>query len=223
MITDGLVLYLPLYSVDLQGSPIISKDSNHFSCTVDGATWTRQGRTFNGDDIILITVNALFAPANFSFGGWYKPSSIATAVGVLCCTDGGNFGISLNVNQNGDGLITGWARSAAAWKTTGDSTTVMEVGTWYHCMMTYDSVRLRLYVNGVEENSSALTTAITYNAAPTLSIGSTWFAGAGGNYLLGTAGEIWLHNRALTVAESLQNYLETLKTYKACWDYFTWG
>lgn len=205
-----LMLGLPFWDQWIsQKSSFTSLDRYGNACVATGVTWTKLPSgvyvpSFDGtDDQISVPGNSLFAANNFSFGGWYKPSNTAQATRTICQIDVGNYGIAINANQNGVGLITGWARSAAAWKTTGDSTTVTLVGTWYHMKITYDSVRFRLYVNGVEEISSALTTAITYQAAPIIQIGG------GGGYLWGTLGEISLINQTQSAAEVLAEYLAT--------------
>jgi hypothetical protein len=52
----SLVLYLPFADHDMAGSTIISKDLNAHSCTVTGATWGSQGRSFDStyDDFISV-------------------------------------------------------------------------------------------------------------------------------------------------------------------------
>src|SRR3990167_1342460 len=62
--TDGLVLFLPLHSPDLNGNPIISKDTYQHSCVPTGTVFTNQGRDFNGTtDIITPTFNAVLLPS----------------------------------------------------------------------------------------------------------------------------------------------------------------
>ena len=53
---EGLVLYVPLWHEKLSGGTFASFDHNHHACTVTGATWGTQGRTFAGDDNDVITV-----------------------------------------------------------------------------------------------------------------------------------------------------------------------
>ena len=47
----SLVLYLPLYQPD--GASFASRDAYGHLCTVTGALWTPQGRTFDGADDII--------------------------------------------------------------------------------------------------------------------------------------------------------------------------
>ena len=69
---EDVVLYLPMWQEDTQGSPIISYDQYHHSCTPSGAVYTlNRGRFFDGggaaDD--LITVPAHSAISNLFSGG----------------------------------------------------------------------------------------------------------------------------------------------------------
>lgn len=55
---------------------------------------------------------------------------------------------------------------SAGGVTSVDGTTALVVGTWYHVAGTYDGSDLRVYVNGVEENSAAKTGNIDSTTAP---------------------------------------------------------
>jgi len=54
------------------GSPIYSHDTNRHTCTVTGAVWGYQGRTFTGDDKIVVPDHAALniGTEDFSVGGW---------------------------------------------------------------------------------------------------------------------------------------------------------
>ena len=73
----------------------------------------------------------------------------------------------------------------------------LPLNTWTHLAMTYDGITLRLYQNGAQVGSRALTGSIVTSSLP-LQIGGSalW-----GEYFAGRIDEVKLYNRALTVAE----------------------
>ena len=76
----NLVLYLPLYKLD--GASFKSADRYSHLCTVTGALWTPQGRTFDGtDDYITVPHNAVFdfGTGAFTWIVWFKSGDTATA------------------------------------------------------------------------------------------------------------------------------------------------
>jgi len=66
------VLYLPLYRPDMVGSTIYSKDRNRHACTVTGATWGIQGRSFGGDGDNILSDSVASAPTAFIALTWWK-------------------------------------------------------------------------------------------------------------------------------------------------------
>lgn len=83
--SDNLSLNYPLWSANLQGTPIVSVDTTQYSATVTGANWTSQGRTFDGNnDYITITDTVAIQNIYDGIGGasivmWLKPTSAAAA------------------------------------------------------------------------------------------------------------------------------------------------
>ena len=77
---------------------------------------------------------------------------------------------------------------------------------WVLGTTTYDGANMRVYLNGVEEDSTALVTTITTNDHP-LYIGT--IPGLTGYEFDGQLDDIRLYNRALSAAEVMQLYRET--------------
>ena len=69
-----LVLYLPLWYPhgDMTGSPIYSYDINRHSCTVTGAVWGSQGRTFGTDDEIETPSLGLTDANDYTICEWFE-------------------------------------------------------------------------------------------------------------------------------------------------------
>jgi hypothetical protein len=76
-------------------------------------------------------------------------------------------------------------------------TSQLAVNAWSHLAATYDGTTLRLYVNGVQVATRAMTAPLlTSSGALRLGGNSVW-----GEYFQGRLDEVRLYNRALTAAE----------------------
>ncbi len=219
MITDGLELYLPFYSVDMQGSPITSKDENHHLCTVTGATWGAQGRAFDGNDKITVPDSAALRLATaYTLAVWENIPAGQSFAQIIhkgaVISEKQNYGI---IVINGNGLYAGFVRNAADTATWGRYFGVMGGTGWHLLTYTFNATQIETFVDGVSTGTTA-TGSTCFTSAADISIGDYW-----SNSLIGTLGEIWLYNRVLSTTEIMQNYLETIKTYFACWDFCTWG
>jgi hypothetical protein len=72
--------------------------------------------------------------------------------------------------------------------------TASPVNTWTHVALTYDSIALRLYVNGTQVATAARTGAVQTSTNP------LWIGGNNpyGEYFQGLIDEVRVYNRALT-------------------------
>ncbi|MGH7260610.1 MAG: RHS repeat-associated core domain-containing protein [Nitrospiraceae bacterium] len=95
------------------------------------------------------------------------------------------------------------------------STTLITYGQNYQVTGTYDGATLKIYVNGVLENSFAATGAIATDTRPLL-IGAgdaVLFGGGQSNQLQGVVDEVQIYNRALTTTESQALGQQSTTTY----------
>lgn len=209
ILDSSLVLYLPLYEPD--GNSLMSKDHYGHLATVTGALWTPRGRTFDGvDDIItcgsVSQVNSLTA---ITIEAWAKH----TVGGVLDV-------VTLVWKQGVIALGGGWVAHKAQfypWTTTGQitsgaSTTSIDDGNFHHIAGVYDGTYIRIYVDGVQENSNNVGAKTLETATGLLGVGAR--DAAPDDYLwAGTIGEIRVYNRALSALEVQQNCLRTKWRY----------
>ena len=89
----------------------------------------------------------------------------------------------------------GWITTSSTQFVTG--TSQLAANTWVHLAATYDGATLRLYVNGAQVGSRAVTQSMALSAGP-LQIGgnAVW-----GEYFSGLIDDVRVYNRALTSAE----------------------
>ena len=215
-----LALYLPLWYPhgDMTGSTIYSYDTNRHSCTVTGATWGSQGRSFDVaadddincgsaialDNISLLTVELWIY--NDSLPGlgcriWYK---YRKDLQVLA---GGEVRYQQGFHVNGGGNYPHWSTAAGTIAT----------GSWYHVVLTYDD---RATTNDPIIYVNCLSKSLTESAAPVgtrltddsydLYIGNSENANRG---VHGKIGEVRTYSRILTPLEIQHNYNATKWRY----------
>ncbi|MCP4614559.1 MAG: hypothetical protein GY845_38250 [Planctomycetes bacterium] len=80
-----------------------------------------------------------------------------------------------------------------------DSNVAVNDGQWHHIASTYDDPVIKVYVDGIEENTMTGTSALTGSAVGGLTIGQR----GGGNIIGGIIDEVRIYNRALTEPEIL--------------------
>ena len=106
-------------------------------------------------------------------------NSIATL-----CRNSSNTNLTWNI---ADGSSRGYVNSK----------TSLSLNTWYHIACTYDGAKLRIYINGVEDNSASTSLSPNYSSA-SLRIGS-W---SGDNYnLKGHLNDVRVYNHCLSAKE----------------------
>ena len=126
---------------------------------------------------------------------WLNPSALSGWRAALLKEAPGGLSYSLYAHDN--------APHPAATVNTGGvdqtapGTAALALNTWTHVAATYDGATLRLFVNGVQVASRAVTgSLITSTGALRIGGNTIW-----GEYFSGLIDEVRLYNRALTPAE----------------------
>ena len=211
IVTEGLVLYLPLYELD--GATFASKDQYGHLCTVTEAVWTPQGFLFDGtNDVIASADNSgLSGDAVFSFEIWFKAVSL-TNWDVLVSVSGASGTLNactLTLMGDGDvGLSFGGANNAHVGE-------AISTGTWYHLVAVKTAGAIdattNIYLDGIPQaldgNESSNAPNVTEGVATVGAYSGFGFANC---YI----GEVRIYNRALTPLEIQQNYLATKQRYE---------
>jgi hypothetical protein len=189
IITDGLVLYVPLWLYS--GAKFPSVDAYKHTCTKTGVTWGPQGGSFDGSTS-KITFPSLCLGTEYTIFIWLKLAEIKNQVFA-----------SLSSN-------------AAAWIGARDATTLhssvsgeleldftfatMSLSTWYFVIFRRTGGLLHCYLNTVESSTGGL----AQTAALTIDQLGYYFTG--GAEFHGTEGKILAYNRALSLAERVHTY-----------------
>ncbi len=187
-----------------EGSGSTTSDASGMSNTgtISGATWTTSGRfgnalSFNGSSnrVNINDANSLDLTTGMTLEAWVYPTSLSGWRSVILKEQSGGLTYALYAYDN--------APQPAAYINTGGSdltvagTASISLNAWTHLASTYDGASFKLYVNGSQVGSKAISGAIKASTNP-LTIGgnSVW-----GEYFSGRIDEVRIYNRALSQAE----------------------
>lgn len=183
------------------GSTAQDSSGNNLTGIISGAAWTTEGRfgsalSFNGvsDWVTVPDADALDLTTGMTLEAWVFPTA-AGGVRDILIKEGAGVDIYNLYARNGQGApeanvyVGGSNRWAAG--------PVLPLSSWSHVAGTYDGATVRLYINGVQAASTAVTGPIgTSNGVLRIGGNSLW-----GEYFQGRIDEIRVYNRALSAAE----------------------
>ena len=183
------------------GTTVIDASGNSNTGSISGATWTTQGKfgnalMFNGSDRVTVNdSNSLDLISGMTLEAWVYPTATPTT-----------WSTAIMKEQSGDLAYTLYAGSPANRPnvyvfTNGQQgvagPAALPLNTWSHLAATYDGTTLRLYVNGTQVASRALSGSIVPSTGP-LRIGGN---GVWVEYFRGRIDEVRIYNRALGATE----------------------
>jgi uncharacterized membrane protein YeiH len=189
------------------GTTLIDRTGNGRTGTVSGATWTTQGKnggalTFDGvnDWVTVADANALDLTTAMTLEAWVYPTASGGGAwrNVLIKERPGGEVYNLYANTDTNAPVVYVVRAAQVdVPLDARGTGALPLNTWTHLAATYDGTTLRLFVNGTQVGSRAVSGALVTSAGA-LRIGgnSVW-----GEYFAGRLDDVRIYNRALTPAE----------------------
>ncbi len=183
------------------GTSVADASGNGHTGVISGATWSTQGKfgnalSFDGvNDWITVSATSLLnLTSAMTLEAWVFPTTTGGVRDVLV-KEGSNVDVyNLYARSGGrpevNVLVGGSNRVARG-------TAALAANVWSHVAGTYDGTTLRLFINGVQRASVAVSGPIATSTGP-LRIGgnSIW-----GEFFQGRIDEIRIYNRALSQAE----------------------
>jgi subtilisin family serine protease len=181
------------------GTQVFDASGQGNTGTLSGGAWSAAGKTgaalsFTANGFVTIPDSAsLDLTTGMTIEAWVRPTSNTNWRTVVLKEDAGGLAYAL-YSSNG-------SRPAAYVHTDGDvdatGPAAVPLNTWTHLATTYDGATLRLFVNGVQVSSQALSGGITTTTGA-LRIGgnAVW-----SEYYRGLIDDVRIYNRALTGAE----------------------
>jgi hypothetical protein len=169
--------------------------------TVVGALRSTTGRfggalSFDGvnDRVTVPDVGALDLTTGMTLEAWVSPTAVNDWRTVMLKERSGNLVYSL-YGSSDNGRPSAFVQTPLEVDVR--ATAALAVNTWAHLASTYDGSTLRLYVNGTQVASRAVSGSITASTG-VLSIGGN---GSWGEWFAGLIDEVRVYNRALSAAE----------------------
>jgi uncharacterized protein (TIGR03437 family) len=183
------------------GTTVADASGNGLNGTIQNATWTSSGKfgnalLFNGSNALVTIPDSpsLHVITTMTLEAWVKPSKVNNAWRDVIYKGNDNYYLE-GMSPNGSAPAVGGTFGSANTNLFSDKALV--VNTWAHLAATYDGTTLRLYVNGVQVSSKALTGSLVSSSNP-LQIGGDSIYG---QYFAGTIDEVRIYSRALSQAE----------------------
>ncbi len=169
--------------------------------TLSNATWTATGKygaalSFNGTSarVNIADAPSLDLTTGMTIEAWVYPTSSTGWRTVVLKERSGGLAYALYAEN-------GAARPSSYLWTTVDrfvnGPSGLTLNTWSHLAVTYDNAVLRLFVNGVQVSSSAVTGSINVSGSALRIGGNTIW----GEYFRGMIDEVRIYNRALSAGE----------------------
>jgi hypothetical protein len=166
-----------------------------------GAAWSTSGHSgnalsFNGSTgrVAIADADSLDLTTALTLEAWVRPSALSDWRTVVLKERNGGIVYSLYANNSGD-------RPAGQVDVGGEQNAVgaakLPLDTWSHLAVTWDGAMLRLYVDGVESGSKAVTGSLVDSSGP-LDIGgnTVW-----GEHFAGLIDDVRVYNHALSASD----------------------
>jgi fibronectin type 3 domain-containing protein len=183
------------------GTTTADQSGSNNNGSISNATWSTAGKfgkalSFNGTNgsVSVADSNSLDLTTGMTIEGWVQPNTVSGFRTLIVKETGGDlvYGLyaSSDTNRPQSQVTVGSVRLL-------NGTASIPTGSWTHLAATYDGTTERLYVNGIQVSSLAVSGTIATSNSPLKiggnSIWSEWFNGL--------IDEVRVYNRALSAAE----------------------
>jgi len=179
------------------GTTVTDLSGNGNTGTLSNTLWTNSGKygnalVFNGTSS-RVTINdapSLHLTGAMTLEAWVNPSTIPNLWGDVIYKGNDNYFLEATSDH---GSVPGAGAIAGSTHATVVGTTPLSVNAWTHLALTYDGTALRLYVNGTQVSTQAMSGDLSTSTMPLQIGGDSIF----GQYFAGMIDEVRVYNVAL--------------------------
>ena len=169
---------------------------------IGGAYWDFDGsdETINCGDIDALEIQYM------TIAAWINPDATTADDYVMSTKQAGGFSMGINISSMGANKISTRSYAAGAYNNLA-GTSDIPIGEWTYVVTTYDGSNFRIYVNGEQENSSAVAGTLDYTAGNLFIGAESGGAVVGGGYFNGKIATAMIWSVALTAKEIKDIYI----------------
>src|SRR3989338_5916065 len=218
---DELVLYLP-FSENAENISNRTYDRSPYgndgtlrNMNIGNDSWVlgKYGYAMNldGVDYFIDVANhsALFINGSFTLEAWIKTSTN----GYMAIVGNSNFantpsvrGYGLRIDGSAAQIFMRLGNDTSGTQIDVTGRTSLNDGRWHHVAGRYDRANIKVYVDGIEEGSTAFAGSIIYDGS-NVRVGRSSVSSGSPNNFNGTIDEVRIYKRALAAEEIRTHYL----------------
>ena len=169
---------------------------------IGGAYWDFDGsdETIDCGDIDALEIQYM------TIAAWINPDATTADDYVMSTKQAGGFSMGINIASMAANKISTRSYAAGAYNNLA-GTSDIPIGEWTYVVTTYDGSNFRIYVNGEQENSSAVAGTLDYTAGNLFIGAESGGAVPGGGYFNGKIATAMIWSVALTAKEIKDIYI----------------
>jgi len=169
---------------------------------IGGAYWDFDGsdETINCGDIDALEIQYM------TIAAWINPDATTADDYVISTKQAGGFSMGINIASMAANKISTRSWAASTYNNLA-GTSDIPIGEWTYVVTTYDGSNFRIYVNGEQENSSAVAGTLDYTAGNLFIGAESGGAVPGGGYFNGKIATAMIWSVALTAKEIKDIYI----------------
>jgi hypothetical protein len=202
VLSDRAASLVAAYNFNEGSSTTVTDASgNNHTGTIRGAKWTTAGKfgnalVFNGTNALVTIPDTswLRLTTAMTLEAWVKPSKVTNGWRDVIRKGNNDYFLDATSDHNkvpaGGGTFG--TTKTVVWGKAG-----LAANTWTHLAVTYDGMRIRLYVNGVQVSSQEKTGNLVTSTNPLQIGGDSRY----GHYFQGTIDEVRIYNQELLPSE----------------------
>lgn len=186
------------------GTTLVDSSGRNHHGSISGAVWAPgfagNALSFDGiDDLVTIAdTSSLDLTSGMTIEAWVRPADRNGWSTIVAKEQSGSHNVySLYASDDTNQPPVSYA-AIGGDEPSARGNSLLPLNTWSHLVATYDGQRMRLYVNGTQVSSTAVSGAIGTSNSPLRIGGNAVYAD---EYFRGLIDEVRIYNRSLSAAE----------------------